>query len=678
MLRSLYSGISGLSNHEAKMDVIGNNIANIGTHGFKRGRMTFVDALAQTESFGRGQTEFSAGKNPVQIGVGMKVGSVDSDFSQGYLENTNQSTDLAIEGDGFFVASNGENNFYTRAGAFQLSPDGFLLAQGGGFKIQGKVANANGEIESGGTVGDINLPFGQKYPAQATSEIKYQCNLDASKDAVAQEFAANWASPAKVTGTDIYNNYGTYTSGDMFRIEIPGVSGSEGDVTIATDTSPASLSELVSLVNEAIRNNEKLAGKVKAVSWRTEDTSVSPHDIKEGIVLQTTESGGADKTITISDGTLNVASLGLTTGSKGYGTVVSDTGAGIPSTNLNDLSIVSSTISDGDEIIINGTNPDGTPATATFTYGTDGTTMDDLINKINSAFSSATASVNDKGEIVLLDSVKGTSKTTVSFSFKDVDESGSAISLPSFVKTVDGADAGTHTASIFTYDSLGNKHTVEITFTKNQGQDNYWNWEVKVNGGDTEIISGGTGFVTFNNDGSIATMESNDGSALSFDPGGGANVLELDLNGGESGSFSGITQYNSPFTTIAYEQDGYTMGTLSNIFFDETGTVFGEYSNGQSRKLAQVAIATFNNNNGLSKSGNNMFTETVSSGQAKVGVAGSSIRSSIRSGYLEASNVDLSKELTDMIVVQRGYQANTKVISTADQLLQELITRVKR
>ncbi|PID26627.1 MAG: hypothetical protein CR982_09260 [Candidatus Cloacimonadota bacterium] len=678
MLRSLYSGISGLSNHEAKMDVIGNNIANIGTHGFKRGRMTFMDALSQTESYGRSKTVFSEGKNPIQIGVGMKISSVDSDFSQGYLENTNQSTDLAIEGDGFFVASDGKNSFYTRAGAFQLSPEGYLLAQGGQYKIQGKVANINGEIESGGTVGDILMPFGQKYPAEATTEIKYQCNLDASADAVAQEFSANWSTPAKINGTDIYNNYGNYKKGDTFRIEIDGVSGSEGDIVIAKDASPSSLSELVSLINEGIRNNGKLANKVKAVSWRTEDTSVNPHDIKEGIVFQTTESGGSDKSIAISDGTLAVTNFGLTSGEKGLGTVTSNGNTNITPTELNDLSIVGSKITDGDEIIINGTNPDGTPATATFVYGTDGTNMDDLINKINSAFSSATASVNSKGEIVLLDSVKGVSKSTVSFSFKDVDDSGSAISLPSFVKIAEGTDAGTHTASIFVYDSLGNKHTVEMTFSKNEGQDNHWDWEVKVNGGDTEIIGGSKGSITFNNDGSIATMESNDGSHLTFDPGKGASILEVDLNGGESGSFSGITQYNSPFTTIAYEQNGYTMGTLSNIFFDETGTVFGEYSNGQSRKLAQVALATFNNNNGLSKVGNNMFSETVSSGQAKVGVAGGSIKSSIRSGYLEASNVDLSKELTDMIVVQRGYQANTKVISTADQLLQELITRVKR
>ncbi|MBN1969291.1 MAG: flagellar hook-basal body complex protein [Candidatus Delongbacteria bacterium] len=672
MLRSLYSGVSGLKNHQAKMDVIGNNIANIGTYGFKRGRMTFMDALSQTVSYGRGSTDFSAGTNPIQIGVGMKISSVDSDFTQGYLENTNQSTDLAIEGDGFFVVSDGEKEYYTRAGAFQLSSDGYLLAQGGSYKIQGKVANAEGEIESGGTVGDILLPFGQKYPAQATSEIKYHCNLDASKDAVSQEWAANWASPAKATGTDIHGTYGTYTAGDTFRIELDGVTGSDGDVAFLSDIAPANLSELVSAINDAIRENEKLASKVEAVSWRNEDTSVNPSVITEGIVFRTLDKGGSDTTLTISDGSVGVLGFGLTSGEIHMGTV--------PTAELNEISLVSSDLTDGDTITISGTNPDGTPASAIFTYGTanDGTTIDDLLSKINSAFSSSTASVNDKGEIVITDSIKGISKSTVSFSFSDVDNSGSAITMPSFIKTVDGAAAGTHTASIFVYDSLGNKHTVEITFTKNQGEDNYWDWEAKVNGGDTAIISGGQGHVRFNNDGSIATMESSDGQLLSFDPGRGANVLEVELNGGESGSFSGITQYNSPFTTIAYEQDGYTMGTLSNIFFDETGTVFGEYSNGQNRKLAQVALATFNNNNGLSKVGNNMFAETISSGQSKVGMAGSSITSSIRSGYLEASNVDLSKELTDMIVVERAYQANTKVISTADNILQELISRVKR
>ena len=794
MMRALYSGISGLQGHQASMDVIGNNIANVNTVGFKSSRMTFSEAMSQTLSFGKAPDGINGGSNPKQIGIGMSIGSIDTNFGQGILTTTNMVTDLALEGEGFFIVNDGNQNMYTRAGAFQLDAEGNLLAQGGKYHVQGKMANSNGEISSGGTIGNIKLPFGQKSPASATTEIKYHCNLDASADALANIYSADYSQAAATEGgvitgdplaTPPTTGFESVVGGNTFTVSLNGTAaetvtipaGTEAptntselistmnqairenanlagnvevvanpankafiqggnvdsagyaavitagsfDITLngsvaetvnipAGAATPTNTTELISLLNQSISANTNLAGKVEAVSnfagdgviFQTIDTgsnisleisagamatalnlpaTLTANGSGGGIVFQTIEKGGADVSITVTGETVDFGTTGLNiTNTSGKGTDVT--------TALNDLPMITSDLTTGDTITISGTNPDGTQITSTLTYdasanGGSGSNVQNLIDTINSAFTGATATLNNKGEIVITDAVTGVSSTTVSISFSDNDRGAnpdaiSAVSIPSFALSQKGVNAGEHTASIYSYDSLGNKHTIEMTFVKNEGQDNYWNWEVSVDGGDTEITAGNSGYVTFNNDGSIATMESSDGKMLSFNPGGGASTMEIDLNGGESGSFSGITQYDSPFTTIAYEQDGYTMGILDNIYFDETGTIFGEYTNGQNQKLAQLSLATFTNENGLLKDGGNFYKASTNSGQAEIGLAGKNSNTAIRSGYLENSNVDLSKELTDMIVIQRGYQANTKTINTADTLLQELIQKVKR
>lgn len=663
MLRSLYSGISGLQGHQQMMDVIGNNIANVNTIGFKGSRMTFQDAMSQTISYGNGPVGLNGGVNPKQIGLGMTIGSIDTNFGQGVMQTTGMSTDLAIQGDGFFVVSDGNTNSYTRAGAFQLDAQGNLLAQGGKYFVQGRMADANGDLVSGTPITNIQLPFGEKYPAKATDEMKFHCNLDASKGAEQNIMAANWGMAASATGTaaPIPANF---AAGDTFTLNINGAGTETVTIPAEVTTSPTNMSELITVLNSAIRGNASLAGKVEAVN---DNGNLS---------FRTTSTGGSTTSIVFAPGSgLVAADFGTIPVTQQFGTQ--------GTTSINALPIVTTDLTDGDTITISGSNPDGSPVTATFTYGTvapgNGTTVNDLLIRINSIFTGATATLDEKGKIVLTDAIPGESKSAISLSFNDVGAGAtvSAMAVPSFSTTQKGVDAGSHTASIYTYDSLGNKHTVEITFTKNQGQDNYWNWEAKVDGGEITASSGGSGFVSFNDDGSVARMEALDGQKLSFAPGQGADTMEIELNGGASGSFSGITQYSSPFTTIVSEQNGYTMGILSNVTFDETGKIVGEYTNGQNRDLAQVALATFTNENGLLKSGDNLYRASTNSGSAAVGMAGEQIASSIASTYLEASNVDLSKELTDMIIAQRGYQANTKVITTVDTMLTELI-QIKR
>ena len=175
MLRSLFAGVSGLRNHQIRMDVIGNNISNVNTAGFKSGRVTFKEGFAQLLQSGSRPSGDQGGVNPLQVGLGMAVGSIDTLFGQGNLETSGIKTDLAIQGNAFFVTRKGDQSFYTRAGNFQIDADGKLVSPTNGFSVQGRVA-VNGIFQDG--IKDIVLPFGQKTAAKATNAMKLAGNLD--------------------------------------------------------------------------------------------------------------------------------------------------------------------------------------------------------------------------------------------------------------------------------------------------------------------------------------------------------------------------------------------------------------------------------------------------------------------------------------------------------------------
>ncbi|MFZ5755137.1 MAG: flagellar hook-basal body complex protein, partial [Bacillota bacterium] len=188
---------------------------------------------------------------------------------------------------------------------------------------------------------------------------------------------------------------------------------------------------------------------------------------------------------------------------------------------------------------------------------------------------------------------------------------------------------------------------------------NEWNVDVEIDG----IIAGPTSTISFNTDGTFNSGTFN--ATLPLLP--GANDLNISLD------FSKMTQFAGDFTALAFNQNGYTYGDLQSVSVDTTGTITGSYSNGQSRKLAQVAIATFTNPSGLIKAGNNLFQFSNNSGEPDKGIPGISGRGIIKPETLEMSNVDLSQEFVDMIITQRGFQANSRVITTSDQVLEELV-----
>jgi flagellar hook protein FlgE len=230
--------------------------------------------------------------------------------------------------------------------------------------------------------------------------------------------------------------------------------------------------------------------------------------------------------------------------------------------------------------------------------------------------------------------------------------------------------------SIDVFDESGAVHTVTMVFT-HSGTPGKWLWELQTANGE-QIIGGNRGTMSFAEDGSPTSFTFDDGSSsFRFNPMNGSANLSINLDVGKYGSTTGVTQFRSATTTAAKYQDGYPMGKLTEITISEQGNVEGLFSNGQSRTLATILLAEFQNPAGLYRSGDTMWTVSNNSGEGVLHRPGEGTESSIKPGALEMSNVDLASEFTDLITTQRGYQANARVITTSDSLLQELVQLVR-
>jgi len=389
MLRSLFAGISGMKAHQTMMDVTGNNIANVNTFGFKSSATVFEDTLSQMLKAAGAPQGGNGGTNPAQVGLGVRLAAINTNFSQGAAQNTGRNTDLMINGDGFFVVRDNGDAKYTRSGAFTFDANGKMTSPDGGV-VQGWTA-VNGVVDTNAAPGDVTLPIGTLLQPKPTQNVTVGGNL-----------------PADTTST--------------------------------------------------------------------------------------------------------------------------------------------------------------TPVIT----------------------------------------------------------------------------------SIITYDSQGSKQPLTVQFDKVSPT----SWNVTVVDG---AVTSGPTAVNFAANGSTPAPTS-----ITL-----ANGVKIDL--------SAVTSYAGSSTIAALSQDGAEMGSLQSFTISSDGVLVGVFSNGLKQPLAQIAMATFNSPPGLEKVGDSMYRSTVNSGEAQLGTAGNGGRGMVQAGALEMSNVDLAAEFTNLIIAQRGFQANSKVISTSDELLQDLV-----
>lgn len=407
MMRSLFAGVSGLRNHQIRMDVIANNIANVNTTGYKMARVTFQDLFYQTLRGASAPQGDIGGTDPIQVGLGMIIGSINTIHTPGNFQYTGNPTDFAIQGDGFFIVTDGNKKYFTRDGAFSIGLDGSLVNPSTGYKVLGWKANNNGVIDNSMPVEPITIPIGQQMMAKATSQVKVVGNLDAQSEI---------------------------------------------------------------------------------------DTTVN-------------------------------------------------------------------------------------------------------------------------------------APTTI-------------------------------------YDSLGVAHTLIFTFRK--VDTNSWEITARIDGND---VTGWTSNMVFNPDGTYnagsSTINPLNIPASLFNPG----AADLRINP----DFSNMTQLGGDTSISVSYQDGYPKGSLIDFTVSNNGIITGIYSNGLNQVLGQIALANFGNPSGLTRVGSNLFEVSVNSGEPLIGAPNTGSRGSLYIGALEMSNVDLASEFTNMIITQRGFQANSRVITTSDEMLQELV-----
>jgi flagellar hook protein FlgE len=240
-MRSLYAGVSGLQNHQVRMDVVGNNISNVNTTGFKKGRVTFQDMISQNLQGAARPNERVGGVNPKQVGLGMQIAAIDTIFTQGSLQTSGVKTDVAIQGEGFFVLREGDVDMYTRAGAFGLDENGTLVNPANGMRVQGWAAQTEGNqtfINTSATPDDLVIPIGQKDEAQATSFVFAASNLDKRTPVIPP--GASEQEIAEGTHTVTKEIYDAFGGTHQLRIDYTRIDGSPNQwlasVTVNEDT----------------------------------------------------------------------------------------------------------------------------------------------------------------------------------------------------------------------------------------------------------------------------------------------------------------------------------------------------------------------------------------------------------------------------------------------------------
>jgi len=425
MLQALLAGVASIKAQQTRMNVIGNNLANVNTTAFKSSRVTFQDMISQTLRGASRPSTSLGGRNPVQLGLGVLVAGTDANMEQGSLNATNRPGDLAIQGNGYFVVSDGSAMTYTRDGAFDLDANGDLVMRSTGQRVLGWGADSFGVIDTSQPVdasSALNIPVGQQSAVQVTTQITMAGNL------------------------------------------------------------------------------------------------------------------------------------------------------------------------------------------------------------------------------------KGTAGSTDSW-----------------------------TTTVRVYDSLGGSHDVTIKFKNHQspaagtppsGATSSWEWEAFE--GTTPIGDfGSTGNDRLYFDGTGHLLNANALGKITVPSGGAANSFDINVD------FSSITQLASETSVQVSSQNGYPAGSLQGFSVSSDGAVTGIFTNGLTRQLGQIGMANFPNPGGLERIGNNQFRQTDNSGIASVGAAKTGGRGNINAGFLEQSNVDIGTEFTELIVTQRGFQANTRVVTTVDEMLQDLIN-IKR
>jgi flagellar hook protein FlgE len=618
---SLYTGITGLNSYQSWIDMISNNIANVDTTGFKGQRMTFADLFYQNQSFSSAPTNTSGGVNGQQLGFGVKVNTVDTEFQQGGFQTTGLPSDLAINGDGFFILNNLAGTgvpTYTRDGAFSTNENGVLYDPASGLAVQGWEADANGNVTASGQTGKITIPVGLTEQAQATGtgdkigptgdsvfDVALGGNLDQTQ--WQQSFlhsvgASTTSGGAFTVSTTMYDSLGnsheatvTYTPDTTGAVAANVTAGGAGQNITAGTTIGAGSTISAS-------DNTK-ATTVTVATATAGPTGTGTYTLTD--TLGNTVTAGAGTTVTFDGATINLVSPAVAAATQSFS--IAPALNGLPSTveNASGAAVVPAT-----------------RWTVSVSFA-DGTTFNTLATG---------GQVNAAGTVVVPPTTGNATSGNVGYVY--FDQKGQFINSSS----IESGPAG------------GGPYVIGANSTTPAG-----------------------GPVDFHTAGSAATTFQGNLLAVTEWGQSAGNNAQAAAPGAIALGFWQNSSLEGAYGANVITQNGFAAGTLTNFTIGDDGTVSGSFSNGQIKTIAQIAMARFQNEGGLSRIGDNQFAVTNDSGLAQVGAPASGVFGSIQSGALEQSNVNLATEFTNLIVAQRAFEANTRGITTADQNLETVI-----
>lgn len=610
-MRSMFSGVSGLKTHQTKMDVVGNNIANVNTVGYKRSTVTFNEMLnQQIRGASAPSTSFFGGTNPMQVGLGVSVGSIEVVHSAGSPQSTGRSMDMSIEGEGYFVIGIGSDNYYTRAGNFGFDAENNLVASNG-MKVKGWTATIDSDnklsLDTSQAISPINLTaLSTSQIMQATTNMSIGVNLDSRLPVTGA------SKPAELNWT--YDN----TSASNLAFTINGT-----NVTVALPSGDS--------INDAIdKINAAFAGTSPAVEAVAKVSPSSPNDIQITSLLL-----GTSSTIVVNIGGAGITGTPSVTGvpAESIKSYTSPVVTGLDMNGASGTNIVRINIGEG--VVVNGD----------FKI-TDGSKTV-FLNSSNADFWDLDPS---SGLLTIRDNLGGS-------------WDGNANIRVEYQKA-------NYQTSMKVYDNQGGAHDFTVTYMKIDS--NHWQANYAIDG---DVIGMGTPSsytkdMFFKTNGQIDDIISGNASfqlPYTFPLGSGLEPLQINVD------LSTMIQVANENSTLSNIQNGFSPGSLQRISVNQTGQMIGTFSNGENIELAQVALATFSNTAGLSKVGDTLFIESRNSGIPEIGASGTGGKGSVKPESLEMSNVDLSQEFVDMIITQRGFQANSRIITTSDEMLQELV-----
>lgn len=814
MMRSLWSGVSGLQSHQIAMDVEGDNIANVNTAGYKYSRANFSDLLSQTSKPATAPEGELGGKNAMQVGLGTQIISTQQIFTQGSLQTTDVWSDMAIQGEGFFVVSpdGGLTKYYTRNGAFTRDVLGNFV-DSNGYIVQGWMRDEDtGTIDPTVPVTNINIEPGLSMPANPTTEIKYKGNLNTGEHVGTQSAAIysldsnhGWFDTAgngiltadklfaptrdastendttkdtlymdsknqvrlRERGVDmgvIYDENGdalnlrdgqgiwvsyadakaTFPADKNVGINVPAAPNNSLDININGIDIRKTVQNLSEVV-EAINNYSVQTGVKASVINGTQIQLTNQNNLGTTATTKNIKIyGNANNKIQF-DGQKNDFSAAVITAYQytyssvgGAATHSYDDGAVRQFTTTEDLREAMQQDArkyinyDGD-LLAYAAGAQGGPRSAAILWQddkneytaaayknkNDGVRVTvnaqgqfEINNPAGDAFNEDDYNGNTfdvkTGDVITDDTVKPqtapknnnendddkvltiavtalsndivNTNTRMEKAFSNLN--GSLSIGASTGKTSSALKMSAHSMTTEFYDSLGSKHEITVEYRKvSYSPENGTEWSIMVTVPEPGVINldpeaGAyknvvTGNIRFGTDGSLIGYSP---STINYTANNGSAAGQtIALNFGTLGGFDGITSYDEKSNTENIAQDGYTGGTLNGLRIDQSGKIIGSFTNGHSLALAQVSMATFTNNNGLEKLGGNVWGETANSGAPVIGAASTGSRGKINASTLEMSNVDLSHAFTQLIVIQRGYQANSKTITTSDNMLNTLL-----